>query len=95
MSVCVQIVDSITSGDLLTIPRIMEMVMPSESNAIYKKILLLPRSIGSASTAIGKSTHDLHADALTSHRSRKADERLPVVNQKVDSMSHYSYESMT
>ena len=95
VSVCVQIVDSITSGDLLTIPRIMEMVMPGESNAIYKKILLLPRSIGSASTAIGKSTHDLYADALTSHRSRKADERLPVVNQKVDSMSHYSYESMT
>ncbi len=57
-----------------------------------KKNLLLPSSIGPASTQIGKSTHDLDADALKSHRSRNADKRLLVVNQKVDSMSHYSYE---
>jgi hypothetical protein len=96
VTVCVQIVDSITSGDCLTIPRIMEMVMPGDSNAIYKKILLLPKSIGStASTILGRSNHDLSADALTSYRSRKAEERLPVVNQQVDDISHYSYESMS
>ena len=80
----------------MTIPRIMEIVMPGDSNAIYKKILLLPKSIGStASTVIGKSNHDFSADALTSFRSRKADEKLPVVNQQVDDMSHYSFESIS